>query len=89
MQAKLLGYEPKQRTLKPEALPTILNNKVFSIVNINYETAAYGVRSCKQIQINKQHGVQFIYHSKGPSTNNFVTLSGFCLLSKNPFTPCS
>ena len=32
MQSKLLGYEPKQKTLKAEALPAILKYKVFSIV---------------------------------------------------------
>ena len=48
MQAKLLGYEPQQRTLKPEALPTILKHKVLSIASINYETAD-STRSYKQI----------------------------------------
>ena len=49
MQAKLLGYEPQQRTQKPEALSTILKHKVLSTVSINYETAD-GIRSYKQIQ---------------------------------------
>ena len=53
MQAKLLGYEPQQRTLKPEALPTILKHKVLSIASINYETAD-GTRSYKQIQSKSQ-----------------------------------
>ena len=39
MQAKLLGYVPRRRTLKFEALPNILKHNLFSIVNINCETA--------------------------------------------------
>ena len=31
MKAKLLGYEPKRRTLKTRALPTILNTKFFTL----------------------------------------------------------
>lgn len=61
MKAKLLGYEPKRRTLKPRALPTIFKHKVFHIINMNDETAE-GIRSRKRIQINEQRGVHFLSH---------------------------
>ena len=48
MQTKLLGYEPKQRTLKTEALPTIVKHKVFNIVNTNCKRSD-GISSCKRI----------------------------------------
>lgn len=46
MKVKLLGYEPKRRTLKPGALSTMFKYKVFHIMCKNVETTD-GIRSCK------------------------------------------
>ena len=34
MKAKLVGYEPKRRTLKPGVLPTIFKHKAFHFINM-------------------------------------------------------
>ena len=61
MKAKLLGYEPKRKILKPRALPIVFKHKAFYITNMNGEKADR-IISHEHIHINIQCEVQF-YHT--------------------------
>ena len=70
MPAKPLVYEPERRTPKPEAFPTTLKHKVFSIVNVSCE-AADATISCKQ-ESKLRSNVRY---------NLFITLNAFILFT--------
>ena len=82
VKVKLLGFEPRRRTLRPGALPTIFKHKVFHIINMNGETAN-GIRSRKRVQINEQCEINF-YRARYLYFVYFFTKNHFI-----PFFACS
>lgn len=58
MQAKLMGYLPKRRNLRPGALPSIFKHRVYDMINMDGEMVITKDRSsCKRIQQAEQREV--------------------------------